>query len=98
MSRLDLPDGQWAELRDWLTHGEEKAVLRAWAAAAGSLAEAPEVDSALIIAYVADWHVVGRDGHEVPLDRIDDCPGTVAAAIVDAATVRWKARRADPNP
>jgi len=97
MSRLDLPDGQWAELRDWLTHGEEKAVLRTWAAAGKDIETAPEVDTALVRAYVSEWHVLGRDGHELAVERIDDAPGTVIAAIVDAAMAKWKERRADPN-
>jgi hypothetical protein len=97
MSRLELPDGQWAELRDWLTHGEEKGVLRAWATATKNLEEAPEVDTALLRAYVAEWHVKGRDGHELSLDRLEDAPGSIVALIVAEALPRWQKRRADPN-
>ena len=54
MSRLELPGGQWAELREWLTHGEEKTVLKAWAAASKNIEDAPDVDTALVRAYVSE--------------------------------------------
>lgn len=98
MSKLQLNDGQWAELRDWLTHGEEKAVLRTWAAASKNLEEAPEIDTALVRAYLMAWNVKGRDGRELPVEQIDDAPGNIVATIVEVVTERWAGRRGtDPN-
>jgi hypothetical protein len=98
MSRLELPDGQWAELRDWLTHGEEKSVSRTWAAASKDLEDAPDIDTALARAYLAEWHVLGRDGHELRIDQLEEAPGTIISTIVAVAIDRWSNRRADPNP
>lgn len=94
--RIPLPDGQWADVRDWLTHGEAKAVRKAWLAAGVDIASAPDVDTALVRAYVEAWHVIGRDGQPVPLERVEDAPSAVLDGLVPALTARWQGR-ADPN-
>ena len=94
--RVALPDGQWADLKPWLTHGEAVLVRKAWARASESLEDSPDVDTALVRAYVSAWHVIGRDGQPVPLDRVDDCPSPLVPLIVDPCLELWKGR-ADPN-
>jgi hypothetical protein len=94
--RLDLPSGQWAELHDSLTHGERKAVQRAFFAASKDVEESPEMDTALVRAYLAEWNVTGRDGHELAITELDKAPSESVDAIAAAALALWDGR-ADPN-
>lgn len=94
--RIDLGDGQWADLRPWLTHGEKKRVQRAWLAVANDLENSPDVDTALVAAYVEAWHVIGRDGQPVPVERIEDAPADALDRLVPILSEKWKGR-ADPN-
>ena len=94
--RLDLPDGQWADLREWLTHGERKAVQRAFFAASKDVEASPDMDTALVRAYLVDWKVNGRDGHELPVTAIDDAPSEVVSQIAAESLALWNGR-ADPN-
>ena len=94
--RVELAAGEWAELRPWLTHGERKAVQRAFFAASKDTEQSPEMDTALVRAYLVEWNVVGRDGHELPITAIDDAPSEIVSEIAAKALDLWNGR-ADPN-
>ena len=71
--RIDLRDGQWAEVRDVISHGAAKAVVRA------SRLDDLELMNATTMAYVKAWDVKDPDGLPVPFYALD---GTTAASAV----------------
>lgn len=92
--RIDLRDGQWAEIRDVISHGAAKAVVRA------SRADDLELMNATTMAYVKAWDVKDPDGLPVPFDApdaFDRLPSDVAQAIYEQVLLRWKAAR-DTSP
>lgn len=94
--RVELPAGEWAELRPWLTHGERKSVQRAFLSASLDEREGPEMDTALVRAYLVEWNVTGRDGHELDVSAVDDAPSEIIDVLARAALTLWSGR-ADPN-
>lgn len=99
--RVDLPDGQWAELREELTHGQTKRLQRTLYRAMADPAEAgPEVDTEFVAVYVAAWSLRGVGDVPADLDArlpvIDGLPEPVVRAIAARAAELWKGR-ADPN-
>ena len=99
--RLELPDGQWAELREELTHGQTKRLQRALLRAGQDPASAgPEIDTEFVAVYISAWSL--RGVAEVPADIdarlpvIDGLPDSAVKAMAKAAALLWK-DRADPN-
>jgi hypothetical protein len=99
--RVDLPDGQWAELREELTHGQTKRLQRAIFRAGENPAEAgPEIDTEFVAVYVAAWSLLGVG--EVPADIdarlpvIDGLSESIVRVLATEAAKTWKGR-ADPN-
>lgn len=99
--RVDLPDGQWAELREELTHGQTKRLQRALLAARIHPATAgPDIDTEFAAVYLTAWSV--RGAADVPADvdarvaLLEDLPDRIVKAIAEAAADLWKGR-ADPN-
>lgn len=99
--RVELPDGQWAELREELTHGQTKRLKRALYRAVENPSDAgPDVDTEFIAVYVAAWSLRGSADVPADLDArlplIDALPEPVARAIAEKAAELWRGR-ADPN-
>jgi hypothetical protein len=99
--RVELPEGQWAELREELTHGQTKRLQRALFRASENPAEAaPDIDTEFVAVYVAAWSLRGVGDVPPDLDArlpvIDSLPEPVVSAIALAAAKVWKGR-ADPN-
>jgi hypothetical protein len=99
--RVELPDGQWAELREELTHGQTKRLQRALLrAGADPTTAGPEIDTEFVAVYVSAWSL--RGVAEVPADidarlpLIDGLPESVVKAIATEAALTWRGR-ADPN-
>lgn len=64
--RLELLDGQWAELRDdieRIPHGDRKRVGRAWAAEGDDFDKGSRLTEALICLFVTAWSL------DMPLPR-----------------------------
>ena len=92
--RIDLPDGQWAELRDRITHGAAKAVVRA------TRQDDLETMAAVTRAYVKAWEVRDPDGVPIGVDApdaFDRLPSDVAQDIYEKVLLLWKAAR-DTSP
>lgn len=91
--RIDLPDGQWAELRDRITHGDAKTLKAAWRTARQNDDQALIVgfDTLLMQTYVTAWHVLAIDGKEMPLEpaAFDLLPEETADPIAEAAANQW---------
>ena len=99
--RVELPEGQWAELREELTHGQTKRLQRAIYRAVESPADAgPDVDTEFVAVYVAAWSIRGTADVPADIDArlpvIDGLPASVVKAIAEKAAEAWK-DRADPN-
>lgn len=104
--RVNLPDGQWAELREELTHGQTKRLQRAiFRVAEDGVTYGPEIATEFVAVYTAAWSVRGVG--DIPpaqtaadldarLPIIDSLPEPVVQAIFDKASALWKGR-ADPN-
>jgi len=96
-TRVDLADGQWAIVRDVLTHGQTKEMQRAYLRGAQDPTEFPDTYTAAIRAYVVEWHVRTPDGAECPLTSPDDAAAPAVEELVERHLItRWRGR-ADPN-
>lgn len=83
MARVELRDGQWAELRERITHGQHKTLIRTFEAN-----DAVEFGTALVREFVRAWHVLDPDGEAIPLadaDAIDRAPSDIVLALAEAA-------------
>ena len=95
--KLDLPDGQWAELRERLTYGQAKVVKRAYVAIQQRDDDAlVDLDLALLKGYVTNWDVKNIDGTPATLDAIDNVPDDVIQLIAKRAADLWNSK-ADPK-
>lgn len=90
--RVELRDGQWADLRERITHGQDKAIRRARLAGGKDPSVAYESVTVLLRAYVRDWYVNDPDGNPIPLgdeDAIDRCPEDIADELFAAGAELW---------
>lgn len=91
--RVDLPDGQWADLRDSATHRDRKAFVMALDAAQEGKASKLEAGFAIQDATVA-WFVTGWSfPAPIPSDDpagFDDLDAATAAVLVDAVGAQEK--------
>lgn len=88
--RLDLPNGQYADLAERLTYGQARTVRAVYVAMGGDRNVAVDLDITLVRAYVTDWHVLDLDGKTVPLDHAEQAPDDIIQAISLAASGLWK--------
>lgn len=85
--RLELRDGQWAELRERISHGADKRIKIA-RRSRDTVAEELEIDDVLVREFVTAWHVLDVDGQAIPLDaadRTDRLPEDISDAIATKA-------------
>ena len=85
--RIELPDGQWVEVRERISHGARKKVIRA--------VEEDDLEgmAAITMAYVIAWEVRDPDGVPIPFDApdaFDRTPDDVAKQLYDEVLKRWK--------
>lgn len=88
MKRIDLGDGKWADVLETCTHGEDKALRRAYIRGRTDPAYKGEWDTMLARVFVMSWNLVARDGTPLPTDRVVDPEYRVAlvpAEIIEAA-------------
>lgn len=90
--KLDLGDGQHAELRDQLTYGQARPVREVFARIerGGEAAAMAELDLALVRAFTESWHVLDFAGNAVGLDTPDLAPDSAIQAIALAALDLWR--------
>lgn len=97
MSRVDLPNGQWAELRERLTYAQAREVRRALLATNEDPLAFADFDLAVVRAYVTSWHVLDiATGTSVGLDTPEAAPDDVLQPISRAAIQVWNGS-ADPK-
>lgn len=93
--RLELRDGQWADLRERLTYEQAKGVRVASLAIKSDRTALADFDLALVRAYVSAWHVIGITGEAVPLDTPETAPDDIIQPIATAALDIWNGQ---PDP
>lgn len=88
--RVDLRDGQWVELREHITHAQDKEITRATRAArAEPIERAGEADTTALRVFIADWEMKDPDGRSIPLDdgdAIDRMPSDIADQLIGLIT------------
>lgn len=94
--RLDLPNGQWAELRDRLDYGPARLLRRAYLATIDDRAAGADVDLELVKAYVVAWDVNDTDGSAVLLSEPWEANDEAIQLIAAAAAKKWN-QMADPK-
>jgi hypothetical protein len=92
--RIDLDDGQWAELRERPTTNQLNIVRRALIRFAEDRETGPDLFLAYVEAYVSDWHVLA-DGAAVPLASAGDVDDVIIQRIAYEASELYKGR---PDP
>jgi hypothetical protein len=92
--RAELPNGQWADLRERLTHGQDKEIRRALVKAQmdPEYADA-ELNAVALKIFLIDWNVNDLEGNRIPItdgDAIDRAPSEVVDLLATHATVLYK--------
>lgn len=98
--RVELRDGQWAELRERITHAQDKTLNRAWRAGKADPMVVDEIDTVLVRVFVSSWHVLDPAGAAIPLDdpdAVDRAPSDIVDKLAVEAAQIWTAATV-PNP
>ena len=86
--RLELRDGQWADLRGRISHGADKRIKIANRKGKDDDTAALEIDDVLIREFVTAWNVLDITGSAIALDdadATDRLPEDISDAIAVAA-------------
>ena len=100
MPRIDLRDGQWADLRERITHGVDKDIRNARTVSRQNDGQAFDWVTVLVRAFVRSWSVNDPDGNPIPLtdaDAIDRAPDDIVDELFGKAAELW-AGATVPNP
>ena len=98
--RVELRDGQWADLRERITHGQDKLITRARRLAREDVDETTADVTALLRAFVGEWSVNDLDSKPIPLsdaDAFDRAPSDIIDTLVGACLPLY-APATVPNP
>lgn len=99
--RLELRDGQWADLRERISHGADKRIKIANRKGKTDDAAALEIDDVLIREYVTAWNVLDVNGSAIALDdadATDRLPEDISDAIAVAAATLYAGATAPNAP
>lgn len=94
--KLDLGDGQSADLRERLSYSAARDVRRVFIESGEDRRAMADVDIAMVRAYVSSWTVLDTEGKAVPLDAPEQAPDDIIQAIAAKALDLWNGR-ADPK-
>ena len=90
--RIELRDGQWAELRERITHGQDKAVKKAWLRGKAEQSDMIDFDTTLVRTFLRSWNVLDPDGSAIPLDdpdAIERAPEDIVDTLSVHAAELW---------
>lgn len=91
--RLELPDGQYADLRDRLTYDQAREVRRAFLAKEIDPMSMADFDLTLVRSYVSGWNVLDREGHAVAIDgSLGEVPDDLIQKIAQTALDDWNGK------
>jgi len=98
--KVTLRDGQWAELRERITHGQDKEISKARRKVRDDVDESGADIDALLLAFVVTWKVNDLDGKPIAFDdsdAIDRAPSDIIDTLV-GAIIPLYAPATVPNP
>ena len=97
--RLELADGQWAEFRTRLTHGQAKAINHVILAEKAGNADDVDFVEAVVFAFCTGWRVRGLDAAELTWPaQWELAPDEFADAIGVRAQELWVEWRQSADP
>lgn len=113
MARIDLPDGQWVELRERITHATDKHLSKLAARGRQDPTLLFDWDTLAARIFVESWHVLDLEGNPIeitvttdpatrvtmagPEEAFDRAPAAIIDQIAIAAALAIKAATV-PNP
>lgn len=103
MPRIELRDGQWADLREHITHADDKRIKAQYRKSTdedGDDDASDELNTLVARIYVKEWNVLDPDGSPIPLsdaDAVDRAPDDIIDALIPECSKLWKANLR-PNP
>ena len=98
--RLELRDGQWADMRERITHATDKHLKVTIQRGKADPEESFDLDTELARAFVRDWNVQDPDGQSIPIgdaDAIERAPDDIVDALARKAVELWTGATV-PNP
>jgi len=95
--RLELRDGQWADLRERIDHGAHKRIKVAIRKGSEDDALAVELDDVVIREFVTAWNVLDLEDNAIPLGELDRVPSDIADALLQGALDAYQGASV-PNP
>ena len=97
--RIDLPDGQWAELRERITHAQDKDIKRLITKAQKDEEVWLDVDTLTLRTFLRDWYVKDPDGNPIPAadpDAVERAPSDITDEL-ETHALRLYTGATDPN-
>jgi hypothetical protein len=98
--RIELRDGQWAEMREHISHGQDKEIKRSRIRVEENREALVDWPTVIIRAFVREWSVKDIEGVPIQLedtDAIDRAPDDIIDVLFPHAVNLYKATT-DPNP
>ncbi|HXJ66731.1 MAG TPA: hypothetical protein VNN79_23480 [Actinomycetota bacterium] len=99
--RIELRDGQWADLRDRITHGQDKEIKRAGVRVEANREALVEWPTVLLRAFIEAWNVKDVDGNPIDLadpDALDRAPSDIIDVLFPHAVAQQKATTVPNSP
>jgi hypothetical protein len=90
--RVELRDGQWADLREHITHATDKQIKVARLQAMKDDTVAFDWGTVLVRAFVRDWNVKDPDGNPITIadpDAIERAPDDIIDELFDPCSEAW---------
>jgi hypothetical protein len=84
--RVELRDGQWADLREHITHSVDKSIKVASVRSKADETLLFDWQTAIVRALVRDWNVRDPDGHEILItdaDAMERAPSDIIESLFD---------------
>ncbi len=91
MIRLDLPEGQWADLRERLLYEQARTIRAVLLSDSAAL----DFDLTVVRAYVSNWYVLDLAGEPVPVETPEKAPDDTLQAIARRGADIWNGK---PDP
>jgi hypothetical protein len=66
--RIELPEGQWVDIKKYLTYGDKRAIRACFFRAPNDMGTMEEANAVLLLRAIMDWSVA-IDGKKVPISR-----------------------------
>jgi len=95
--RLDLGEGQWADIATRLTFGQVAIIRLAAIESESQPLSHPDMQRAYVAAMVTGWRILDEHGAEIPFGSLDPVPAWAADAMFVQCVEVFRQYRADPK-